>query len=336
VSYSRTVQLHGLWIFQLPGRDELARLDWQKIDVDKDFYRDGLGWAELVIRDIVREELIGHQSAKLQGFDFSSHLSHAQLQHALVRHYVFGVCTVLLTFTIDDNFPFTDLPTIGTLFDNHAGQVAAGLRMVLGLTGDAKLAKVWGSCVMSSLDEPDFAKQIGDQVSGFTEVARLSDLGGISNSLVGNKFSVFNASSQEQLANCMDLFNRAHAYAAGMYRYERLTLRELALLTSRGRLQRRQLEESSMVHNGVRMLRSMWTHQFIAAPVNRREIQEKLWKLWSMDLLVNGISEISEKISSMLTARRDERRNVLTSRLNWIVLAAAIMQVVVAVIAIGL
>lgn len=335
VSYSDDVQLHGLWIFQLPGNDELANLDWQEIDVDKDFYSDALGWAELVARDIVRQELIDESSAMLQQFDFTAHLSDAQLQKVLVRHYVFGICTVLLTFSVDYRLKSDDLPKIGSLFDDHSMAVCDGLRAVLGLAKNTRMAKVWGSCVVTSLGEPDVAKQIGDKVSGFTEVARLSDLDGISNSLVGNKFSIFNATSQERLYDCMELFNRAHAYAAGMYRYERLTLRELAFLTSRGRLKERQLEESRMTHNGVRMLRALWVHQLIAAPVNRREVQEKLWKLWSMELLVNGTSEVSEKISSILTARSDQRRNLLGSRLNWIVLSAAIVQVVVAIIALS-
>jgi hypothetical protein len=54
-----------------------------------------------------------------------------------------------------------------------------------------------------------------------------------------------------------------------------------------------------------------------------------------MELLVNGTSEVSEKISSILTARSDQRRNLLGSRLNWIVLSAAIVQVVVAIIALS-
>lgn len=335
MSYSGDVQLHGLWIFQIPGKDELANLDWQKIDIDKDYYSDGLGWAELVARDIVREELINESSAMFQQFDFTADLTDAQLQQVLVRHYVFGVCTVLLTFDIDHRFNSDDLPQIGSLFDRRSVAVCDGLRAALGLAKNTRMAKVWGSCVVTSLGEPHVAKQVGDKVSGFTEVAPLSDLDGISNSLVGNKFSVFNAISQERLNNCMELFNRAHAYAAGMYRYERLTLRELAFLTSRERLKERQLKESKMTHNGVRMLRALWVHQLIAAPVNRREVQEKLWELWNMELLVNGTSEISEKISSILTARRDQRRNLLGSRLNWIVLLAAIVQVAVAIIALS-
>jgi hypothetical protein len=45
---------------------------------------------------------------------------------------------------------------------------------------------------------------------------------------------------------------------------------------------------------------------------------------------------MTEKVSAILGARRDEHRNTLTSRLNWVVLATAVMQVVLAVLAVTL
>jgi hypothetical protein len=55
-----------------------------------------------------------------------------------------------------------------------------------------------------------------------------------------------------------------------------------------------------------------------------------------MDHLVNSVTEMTEKVSAILGARRDEHRNTLTSRLNWVVLATAVMQVVLAVLAVTL
>jgi hypothetical protein len=251
-----------------------------------------------------------------------------------VRQYVFGICTVLLTFDNHESHVVPDLSAIGKLFDDCSSNVHQWLSKQIGLASEVRLAKLWGSCVVSLVNEPEIANELAEVVRKSTEVVDLTHVGEGRNSLVGNKFSIFNATSESQVAECLELFDRAHAYAAGMYRYERLTLRELARLSSRGKLSRHQVRESTLIHNGVRMIRALWNYQFIAAPVNLREIQGGFWRLWDMDLLVGGVAEMSEKISSMLTAKREEQRNVLTARLNWIVLLAALVQVIVAVVAV--
>ncbi len=149
-------------------------------------------------------------------------------------------------------------------------------------------------------------------------------------SVVGNKFSALSTREPDHFDQCLELFARAAVYAAGFYRYERLMIRELLRLAVNDRRGGRAPSETLSVHNGARILRALSTHQFLATPVNRRGVQRGLWSLWNMDQLTESVSELTEKVSAILGARRDERRNLLTSRLNWIVLAVAMLQILIA------
>ena len=107
-------------------------------------------------------------------------------------------------------------------------------------------------------------------------------------------------------------------------------IKELLKLAVNDRKGGRAPSEILSVHNGARILRALSTHQFLATPVNRRGIQRGLWSLWNMDQLTNSVSELTERVSAILGARRDERRNVLTSRLNWVVITFALLQILIA------
>jgi hypothetical protein len=338
VSYSRTVQLHGLWIFQSPDHDELADLKWEHVDIRRDGRRPDGGWTKLIVNDVVTEVSVdsAHRAfGTLAQAEWLQQVPGGTLRQASIRKYAFGVYTAIITFDVADSFSANDLKFVGTHFDASADSVDGWVHDALELSSALELVNMWLVCAVTTVAAPEAVLQLSSHMNDASRPQWLSGVDSVTNSLVG-KLSIFNADSPKDLVEQLELLNRVHAYAAGMYRFERLMIRELVRLTARGRVRKKQLREAELLHNGVRMLRAMWAHQFIAAPLHLRAVLEQLWKSWNMELLVDGIAEMSDKISANLTSRRDERRNELTSRLNWIVLAAAIVQVVVAVIAIGL
>lgn len=284
----------------------------------------------LLVRDVENESKFDFRQIST---DLPSGIADSQFgvpTTAIVRTYAFGISTALLRFPAARVPDGSDLSQFGRFLDDSSPKIASWLDAKGHGAVDARLTKLWNSCVVSLQTQPDIANRVASEIRKSTETVTLSDVGGVSRSLVGNKFSLFHAETDTSIGKCLELFMRVHAYAAGMYRYERLMIRELARLTSGVRVGRKLTKESDLTHNGARLLRALWTHQFIAGPVNERQIQEGLWSLWDMTELAESVLEMSEKVSSLLGARRDQRRNALASRLNWIILAATLVQVLIA------
>jgi hypothetical protein len=324
------MNLWGLWIFQVPRHHDFSTVDWKSIDINQPFYGDGLDWSTFLVKDVESESTFDLLHTHTDAPVAIAESRFGAPTNAIVRTYAFGICTVLIQFSSTRALNSGELTSFGRFLDETSGVIASWLGLKGHIVHDSELTTLRNSCVVSMQCQPDIADNVASEIRKATETVVLSDVGGVSRSLVGNKFSLFHADSDHSIKKCLELFMRVHAYAAGMYRYERLMIRELARLTSGVRMKRRFTKESDHTHNGARLLRALWTHQFIAAPVNERQIQEGLWNLWDMKELTESVMEMSEKVSSQLGARRDQRRNELASRLNWIILVATLVQVLIA------
>lgn len=326
------MNLWGLWIYQVPQHHDFSTVDWRAIDIDQPFYEDALDWSKLLVKDIENEEIVQFKPESAQGLPDILPAEFGAPSTAVIRTYAFGICTALIGFPSTRSLPSVELAQFGRLLDESSPKIVKWL-VSHGHGGpDNDLTELWNSCVISMQSKPDSASDVATEIRGLTETVALHEMAGVSQSLVGNKFSLFHGDSLDVIHRCLELYMRAQAYAAGMYRYERLMIRELVRLASGVRMRRTLLRESSQAHNGARLLRALWTHQFIAGPVNERQIQEGLWNLWDMKELTESVVETSDKVSSLLSARRDQRRNELASRLNWILLIAALLQVIIAIV----
>jgi hypothetical protein len=310
------VKLAALWLFQVPNHDDFSDIDWQSIDIDADFYQDALHWGTLIVDDVTLTSKFDPRVELPDPLLGATNVGICESEPAEIRLYGFGICSVRLVLDISDDVTGDDLKRVGTSLDALASPLAEIGARHLKLDGSASLTKVWSSYVLGTIAQPVVAQRVRAVVDGLTEVVPIVGDDDVYDSLVGNKFSVLNTRGAEA--------------------FERLMIRELLKLASNDREGGRAPRESVAIHNGARLLRAIWTHQFLAAPVNRRQIQSGLWTLWNMDHLVNSVTEMTEKVSAILGARRDEHRNTLTSRLNWVVLATAVMQVVLAVLAVTL
>ena len=330
------MKLAALWLFQVPNHDDFSDIDWQSIDIDADFYQDALHWGTLIVDDVTLTSKFDPRVELPDPLLGATNVGICESEPAEIRLYGFGICSVRLVLDISDDVTGDDLKRVGTSLDALASPLAEIGARHLKIDGSASLTQVWSSYVLGTIAQPVVAQRVRAVVDGLTEVVPIVGDDDVYDSLVGNKFSVLNTRGDEAFSQSLELFGRAAVYAAGFYRYERLMIRELLKLASNDREGGRAPRESVAIHNGARLLRAIWTHQFLAAPVNRRQIQSGLWTLWNMDHLVNSVTEMTEKVSAILGARRDEHRNTLTSRLNWVVLATAVMQVVLAVLAVTL
>lgn len=326
------VIIAGLWMFQVPGHDDFADLSWRDVKIDGDYFTDALTWGSLVVDDVSAlgevelptdfEKRIGSGLGEAARVD----------SHVYCTLYAFGICAVQLSIESDLQLSRDAVRSIGRFLDSISGELGNLAGIKLGIKNPNSLTRVWNRYVFGTVADSVQARSIGDVVAKVTEVAPPIADGEVFQSVVGNKFSVLNTNEQRHFDECLELFTRASVYAAGFYRYERLMIKELLRLAVNDRKGGRAPSETLSVHNGARILRALSTHQTLATPVNRRGIQRALWTLWNMDELVGSVSELTEKVSALLGSRRDERRNLLTSRLNWIVLGAAVLQVVIAVI----
>lgn len=330
------MKLAAVWLFQVPDHDDFSDIDWKSIDINADFYRDALNWGTLIVDDVTSTSRFDPQSELSSPLLGAMSVEFAGNLPAEVRMYGFGICSVRLVLDVSDDLTGDDLKRVGSSLDALAPLVGLVGAKYLKLNGSAPLTKVWNSYVLGTIAQPEVARRMRTVVDALTEVLPIVGDDEVFDSIVGNKFSLLNTRSAEAFTQSLELFGRAAVYAAGFYRYERLMIRELLKLASKDREGGRAPRESVSIHNGARLLRAMWTHQFLAAPVNRRQLQSGLWSLWNMDHLVNSVTEMTEKVSAILSARRDEHRNTLTSRLNWVVLATAVMQVILAVLAVTL
>jgi hypothetical protein len=317
-------------MFQLPRHDDFADMSWQDVDVDSRYFADALTWGSLVVKDVsasgkfaLPPDLVGSIRA---GFPEPVRVD----DHADWSLYAFGICAVRLRIESEVQLSRDVVASTGRFLDSLTDDLGRLAGVELGVSKSNSPAGVWNSYVIGTINDPLEARTSREIVAGITETAPLTEDGEVFQSVVGNKFSALSTREPDHFDQCLELFARAAVYAAGFYRYERLMIRELLRLAVNDRRGGRAPSETLSVHNGARILRALSTHQFLATPVNRRGVQRGLWSLWNMDQLTESVSELTEKVSAILGARRDERRNLLTSRLNWIVLAVAMLQILIA------
>lgn len=317
-------------MFQIPEHDDFAEMIWQEVNVDSRYFDDALTWGSLVVKDVSESgklalppELVESIRTRFPGLAVVN-------SHADFALYSFGICAVRLKVESEVQLSREGVTSIGQFLDSIANDLGILAGAEIGVSRSISPTGVWSSYVIGTINNPLEARTLRDIVDGITETAPPIEDGEAFKAVVGNKFSALSTGEHHHFDQCLDLFTRAAVYAAGFYRYERLMIKELLKLAVNDRKGGRAPSEMLSVHNGARILRALSTHQFLATPVNRRGIQRGLWSLWNMDQLTNSVSELTERVSAILGARRDERRNVLTSRLNWVVIAFALLQILIA------
>jgi len=317
-------------MFQIPEHDDFAEMIWQEVNVDSRYFDDALTWGSLVVKDVSESGKLALPPELVESIRTRFPGPVVVNSHADFALYSFGICAVRLKVESEVQLSREGVTSIGQFLDSIANDLGILAGAELGVSKSISPTGVWSSYVIGTINNPLEARTSRDIVDGITETAPPIEDGEAFKAVVGNKFSALSTGEHHHFDQCLDLFTRAAVYAAGPYRYERLMIRELLKLAVNDRKGGRAPSETLSVHNGARILRALSTHQSLATPVNRRGIQRGLWSLWNMDQLTNSVSELTERVSAILGARRDERRNVLTSRLNWVVIAFALLQILIA------